>query len=82
MSFNEKWVAMSFRIAQENRHEMLAMERSNPNWEERNILKHVVILVEYLAPQYGYYGFALLRSISQDYVFGTWVRENYFWEWL
>jgi len=45
---------------------------------ERNVLKHVVILKEKLAPQYGYYGFALLRDISQDYVFGAWVRENYF----
>ncbi|ESR44709.1 hypothetical protein CICLE_v10003069mg [Citrus x clementina] len=45
---------------------------------ERNILKHVVILKEHLAPQYGYYGFALLRNISRNYVFGAWVRENYF----
>ena len=35
---------MSFDIAQENGHEILAMEKSNPNWEERNILKHVDIL--------------------------------------
>ena len=54
----------------------------NPSFGEklrkRNILKHVVILKEHLAPQYGYYGFTLLRDISHDYVFGAWVRENYF----
>ena len=80
MSFDEKWVVVSFDITQENRNKMLVMERSNPNWEERNVLKHVVILKEHLTPQYGYYGFALLRGISQDYVFETWVREIYFWE--
>ena len=61
-------------------------QRKNPSFgeklRERNILKHVVILKEHLAPQYGYYEFTLLRDISQDYVFGAWVRENYFWEWL
>ena len=71
MSFDEKWIAMSFGIAQENRYEMLAMERSNSNWEERNVLKHVVILKEHLAPQYRYYEFALLSDISQDYIFGA-----------
>ncbi|GAY54891.1 hypothetical protein CUMW_160250, partial [Citrus unshiu] len=35
------------------------------------------IQLEHLAPQYGYYEFALLRGIYQDYVFGAWVRENY-----
>ena len=78
MSFDEKWVAMSLGIAQENRHEMLAMEKNNPNWEERIVLKHVVILKEHLASQYGYYGFALLRDISKNFVFGDWVRENLF----
>ncbi|ESR59219.1 hypothetical protein CICLE_v10017368mg [Citrus x clementina] len=57
-------------------------KRWNPSFGEKlrgkNILKHVVILKEHLAPQYGYYGFALLRGISQDYVFETWVREIYF----
>jgi len=57
-------------------------QRRNPSFgeklRERNVLKHVVILKEKLAPQYGYYGFVLLRDISQDYVFGAWVRENYF----
>ena len=71
MSFDEKWVAMSFGIAKENRHEMLAMEKNNPNWEKRNVLKHVVILKEHLASQYGYYGFALLKNIYRDYVFGV-----------
>ena len=72
--------ARCFGIAQENGHEMLAMERSHPNWDERNILKYVDVLKEYLAPQNGYYGFVLLRDISRDYVFGAWVREIYFWE--
>ena len=72
--------ARSFGIAPENGHEMLAMERSNLNLEKRNVHKHVVILKEHLIPQYGHYGFALLRYISRDHVFGVWVRENYFWE--
>ena len=51
-------------------------------WElrDKNILKHVVKLREHLAPQYGYYGFALLRNIYRNYVFGVLVRENYLWE--
>ena len=43
-------------------------QRSDPSFgeklRERNVLKHVVILYEYLTPQYGYYGFALLKDIS------------------
>ena len=57
-------------------------QKRNPSFgeklRERNDLKHVVILKETLPPQYGYYGFALLRDISRDYVFGDWVRENLF----
>ena len=43
---------------------------------KRNIFKHIVILKEYLTPQYGYYGFALLGNIYKNHVFGVWVREN------
>ena len=35
---------------------------------KRNILKYAVILSEHLAPQYWYYRFSLLKSISRDYV--------------
>ena len=48
--------------------------------KKRNILKYVVILKEHFAPQYEYYGFALLGNIYKNHVFGAWVRENYLWE--
>ena len=44
---------------------------------KRYIFKHVVILKEYLTPQYGYYRFVLLGNIYKNNVFGAWVRENY-----
>ena len=57
---------------------LLILVSQIPKKSKRNIFKHVVILNEKLAPQYGYYGFVLLRDISQDYVFRAWVRENLF----